>query len=312
MARRSKPADPDRVRRGTGPRAGRRDPGRRDPGRRDPDRGRAAVRLAARGWGRLARVVGQVFSASVATADPAAARPASPGPDRGAATPGQGAGAPGRGAVAPGRGARSGRGPGLPVLVVAALMALIVTMLGVEQLTGQRLLPDRFIAGLRPPPKKFPVLPASRPVAIASDDIDLTAPVHDVGIAPDGSIRAPDAERAQEAGWYDQGPTPGQYGPAVIVGHVDTRTGPAVFHGLKELRPGDRVEVRRADRSVAVFEVDQVQRYDKGQLPVEEVYGDFSRPRLRLITCGGRWVGGETGYADNVVVYASLVKARRE
>jgi sortase (surface protein transpeptidase) len=96
----------------------------------------------------------------------------------------------------------------------------------------------------------------------------------------------------------------------VIVGHVDTHTGPAVFHELKELRSGDRVEVRRADRSVAVFEVDAVHRYDKNALPVDEVYGDFSRPRLRLITCGGRWVGGETGYADNVVVYASLVKAR--
>ena len=69
---------------------------------------------------------------------------------------------------------------------------------------------------------------------------------------------------AQEAGWYDQGPTPGQYGPAVIVGHVDTTTGPAVFHGLKELRAGDEVEVTRGPTgSVAVFEVDSVERYDK-------------------------------------------------
>jgi hypothetical protein len=41
------------------------------------------------------------------------------------------------------------------------------------------------------------------------------------------------------------------------------------------------------------------------------VYGDFTRPGLRLITCGGRWVGGELGYADNVVVFASLVRAYR-
>ena len=120
----------------------------------------------------------------------------------------------------------------------------------------------------------------------------------------------PDAARAQEAGWYDQGPTPGQYGPAVIVGHVDTTSGPAVFHKLRELRSGDEIEVTRTDRRVAVFEVDSVERFDKGRLPVDEVYGDFSRPSLRLITCGGQWVGGETGYADNVVVFASLVKAR--
>ena len=61
---------------------------------------------------------------------------------------------------------------------------------------------------------------------------------------------------------------------------------------------------------MAVFEVNSVEKFDKGRLPVDEVYGDFSRPSLRLITCGGQWVGGETGYADNVVVFASLVKAR--
>ncbi|RGC66446.1 Sortase family protein [Micromonospora sp. MW-13] len=265
--------------------------------RRTAGRFRTGVRLVARGCGRAARAAGQVFSASVATVDPDT-RPV--------------AVAPGRGGPGAARWRLAGRGPGAPVLVIAALMALIVTMLGVERVTGHSVLPDRFVAGLRPPPKKFPVLPASRPVAISSDPIDLDAPVHDVGIAADGSIGVPDAARAQEAGWYDQGPTPGQYGPAVIVGHVDTRTGPAVFHGLKELRPGDRVEVHRADRSVAVFEVDSVHRYDKDELPVGEVYGDFTRPRLRLITCGGRWVGGETGYADNVVVYASLVKARHE
>lgn len=197
------------------------------------------------------------------------------------------------------------------MLVVATLMVLIAAMLGVEQVTGTSLLPERFGAGLRPPPRKFPVLPASPPVELDIRAIDLRAPVHHVGLAPDGTIGVPDEKRAQEAAWYDQGPTPGQYGPAVIVGHVDTSTGPAVFHDLKRLRAGDRIEVDRADRSVAVFEVNTVERFDKERLPVDEVYGDFSRPNLRLITCGGRWVGGPTGYADNVVVFASLVRARR-
>ncbi|MEU5938597.1 class F sortase [Micromonospora sp. NPDC047548] len=263
---------------------------RRTP-RSGRDRVRAAARLAARAAGRFRRVAGQAISASVATADPVAqARPVRP---------------------APRRRALSG-GPGVPVMVIATLMALIVAMLGVERVTGLSVLPDRFIAGLRPPPKKFPVLPESPPTLIAISRIDLRAPVHDVGIAPDGSIGVPDATRAQEAGWYDQGPTPGQYGPAVIVGHVDTTTGPAVFHGLRDLRDGDTVEVTREDRKVAVFEVNQVQRYGKEDLPVDEIFGDFSRPNLRLITCGGRWVGGQTGYADNVVVYASLVKVHDE
>ncbi|MGW3602940.1 class F sortase [Micromonospora sp. NPDC005161] len=254
---------------------------------------RASGRLLARASGRLRRVAGQAVSASVATTDPAT-RPLPP--HRPAGSP-------------PARW-RLGTGPGVPVLAVAALMVLIVAMLGVEQVTGISMLPDRLSAGLRPPPKKFPVLPASRPTGLAIRTLDLQAPVHDVGIAPDGTIAVPDAARAQEAGWYDQGPAPGQYGPAVIVGHVDTTSGPAVFHQLRELRSGDQVEVTRSDGRIAVFEVDSVERFDKGRLPVDEVYGDFSRPSLRLITCGGRWVGGETGYSDNVVVFASLVKSR--
>lgn len=254
---------------------------------------RASGRLVARASRRLGRVAGQAGSASIATTDPTAQ------PLR-----------PRRPAGSPLAGRLIGAGPGLPVLAVAALMVLIVAMLGVEQVTGMSLLPDQLSAGFRPPPKKFPVLSSSRPTNLAIDTIDVEAPVHDVGIAPDGTIAVPDAARAQEAGWYDQGPTPGQYGPAVIVGHVDTTSGPAVFHKLRELRSGDQIEVTRTDRSVAIFEVDSVERFDKGRLPVDEVYGDFSRPSLRLITCGGQWVGGETGYSDNVVVFASLVKAR--
>ncbi|RIV31355.1 class F sortase [Micromonospora radicis] len=262
---------------------------------RNPARRASRVRRAVAATAvRLARVTAQMGSASVATPDPAN-RPLPPRPRQ-------------TWSAATRRGIRAG--PGLPVLVIGALMLLIVTMLGVERATGVNLLPDRFIAGLSPPPKKFPLLPASQPVGIEISKIDLAATVHSVGIAPDGSIAAPPAERAQEAGWYDQGPTPGQYGPAVIVGHVDTSTGPAVFQHLRELRSGDRVEIARSDGSVAVFEVDRVGRYDKEKLPADEVFGDFSRPQLRLITCGGRWVGGETGYADNVIVFASLVEAR--
>ncbi|MGN9777959.1 class F sortase [Micromonospora sp. H33] len=256
---------------------------------------RASARLAGATARRLRRVAGQAVAASVATTDPAAG----PLPAR-----------PRHRWVAAGRRLVPSRNPGVPVLVIGTLMVLIIAMLGVERVTGMSVLPDRFIAGLRPPPKKFPVLPASPPVAIEIDSIDVAAPVHTVGLAPDGTIAAPDADRAQEAGWYDQGPTPGQYGPAVIVGHVDTTTGPAVFHGLRSLGAGDQVEVIRSDRTVAVFEVNSVERFDKQRFPADQVFGDFSRPNLRLVTCGGRWVGGETGYADNVVVFASLVQAR--
>ncbi|MGN9812637.1 class F sortase [Micromonospora sp. BQ11] len=257
---------------------------------------RASGRVAATTARRLRRVAGEAGVASVPTTDPAAG----PLPTRHR----QRRVAAGRRRLAP------ARHPGFPILVIGTLMVLIVAMLGVERVTGFRILPDTFIAGLRPPPKKYPVLSASPPATIEIDTLDLEAPVHSVGLASDGAIAAPDAARAQEAGWYDQGPTPGQYGPAVIVGHVDTNSGPAVFHELRELGEGDRVEVTRTDRTVAVFEVDGVERFDKESFPADEVFGDFSRPNLRLVTCGGRWVGGDVGYADNVVVFASLVEAR--
>lgn len=151
----------------------------------------------------------------------------------------------------------------------------------------------------------------SRPVRLTIKSIKVDASIRRVGLAPDGSIAVPALDRHEETGWYDRGPTPGQYGPAIIVGHVDSRTGPSVFHDLRELRTGARIEVSRADRSVAIFEVTSVERFDKRNLPAERVYGDYSHPGLRLMTCGGRWLGGEVGYADNVVAFAGLVGSRR-
>ncbi|WP_189329694.1 class F sortase [Actinoplanes ianthinogenes] len=162
----------------------------------------------------------------------------------------------------------------------------------------------------KPPPRAFPVLDPSRPQRLSIPDLDVDAPVLEVGRAGDGSIDVPPLKRHNEVGWFDGGPTPGQFGPALFVGHADTRTGPSVFHDLGRLKPGQRIEVRRADDTIAVFEVNSVEHYDKDRLPVHRVYGDYSRPSLRLMTCGGRWLGGDQGYSDNVVVYAFLVDSR--
>jgi sortase (surface protein transpeptidase) len=148
-------------------------------------------------------------------------------------------------------------------------------------------------------------------VRISIPAIGVRAPVNPVGLAEDGSIATPSLQRKNEAGWYERGPTPGQYGPAIIVGHVDGTKGPAVFHKLGTLRPGQLIEVVRRDRRVAIFQVDEVATYDKASLPTKKIYGDFSRPGLRVITCGGQWVGGDLGYAENVVVFASLVRTRK-
>lgn len=196
-----------------------------------------------------------------------------------------------------------------PAAAALTLFGIFATGLGLGQLADY--LPS--LSGLSPAAAAdvTSVSTPSQPVRLAIPAIGVRAPVRPVGIDPDGSIEAPPLEHADETGWYDRGPTPGQYGPAIIVGHVDGRTGPAVFERLHTLRPGDLVEVTRRDRRVAVFRVETIEQFDKNDLPAAKVYGDFSQPVLRLITCGGRWVGGATGYADNVIVFAALAGTRK-
>lgn len=109
------------------------------------------------------------------------------------------------------------------------------------------------------------------------------------------------------AGWYADGPQPGELGPAVIAGHVDSRTGPAVFYRLAELKAGDRVTVRRQDGSVLAFAITRVEQYPKAHFPTASVYGPAPGPELRLITCGGSFDRSAGHYRDNIVAYGLLI-----
>jgi sortase (surface protein transpeptidase) len=196
-------------------------------------------------------------------------------------------------------------------IIVAALLfvGLFTVAAGLGAATGFDVR-DLLRGPPEPPPPAYPVLEPSRPTRLTIPSIKVDAPILTVGLGPDGSIGVPPVTRHNEAGWFDQGPTPGQYGPALIVGHVDTRTGPSVFHDLGNMRPGQRINVRRQDGTVAIFEVNSVERFGKSKLPIERVYGDFTRPSLRLITCGGTWLGYGRGYSDNLIVFASLVASK--
>jgi sortase (surface protein transpeptidase) len=154
-------------------------------------------------------------------------------------------------------------------------------------------------------------------VAEAGTDETSAAPVHvhvpaigvdsellRLGTDASGALVPPDD--FARAGWFAGSTVPGDVGPAVVAGHVDSVDGPAVFFRLRDLAPGDEVLVDRADGTTARFTVTGVGRYPKDDFPTEAVYGPTPRAELRLITCGGDFDRSARSYEDNVVVFARL------
>jgi sortase (surface protein transpeptidase) len=180
------------------------------------------------------------------------------------------------------------------------LVAVFCAAVGVGQLGG---LPSFSFWG---DDHSGPGLRRSLPTKVSIPALGVRAKVVEVGRAEDGSIAVPESNPSEATGWYGQGPTPGEPGTAVIVGHVDTETKPAVFHKLAELAPGKTIEVNRQDRKVATFTVDSVETFPKTAFPADRIFAAADKPRLVLVTCGGQWQGGAVGYADNILVFATL------
>ncbi|MFJ8081778.1 class F sortase [Streptomyces sp. NPDC096205] len=154
-------------------------------------------------------------------------------------------------------------------------------------------------------------LARSEPVRLRIPAADVDTPVIRLGLAEDGTVEVPPVTEHDRAGWYRHSPTPGQTGPSVLLGHVTVGPyGDGVFRRLAGVRRGDRVEVRLKNGRTAVFAVTTVRTVAKADFPADDVYGDVSRPELRLITCGGPRTGDE--YRDNVIVSAALIQGSPE
>jgi len=150
-----------------------------------------------------------------------------------------------------------------------------------------------------------PQFARSAPVRIKIPKIDLETTFEaPLGLNEDQTIEVPDTYT--KVGWYVNGATPGEVGTAVVLGHVDSFEGPAVFWPLKMLKQGDEVEIQREDGTTAVFVVTDTKTYDQDAFPTEEVYGKTDYPSLRLITCIGTFNKGAQRYSHNLVVYAEL------
>jgi hypothetical protein len=197
--------------------------------------------------------------------------------------------------------------------ISAVLARRVLVAVAASAVAGATVLLTPAVSGERPallrPPAAAPGAAAAapvRPVAVSIPALSVAGPLEElVADADTGELAAP-ADPAR-AGWYAAGVVPGDRGPAVIGGHVDSRSGPGVFFRLRTLRPGDLVDVTRSDGRTVRFSVIAVALYPKDRFPTEAVYGPTSGPELRLVTCGGTFDRSARSYDDNVVVDAALV-----
>jgi hypothetical protein len=145
----------------------------------------------------------------------------------------------------------------------------------------------------------------SAPVELRIPAIALTVSLSTLGLNPDGTVQVP--TDIQQPGWFRLGPSPGQEGSAVILGHVDSYQGPAVFFNLRSLVAGDQVDITLVDGVTAQFKVTSVAMYLKQSFPDQQVYGSHGYSALQLVTCGGVFDDDTGHYLSNIVVYTSLV-----
>lgn len=200
----------------------------------------------------------------------------------------------------------------LLVLVVAVVGMLVSVAMATGLLGGSDADPQvrRTVSG--PTSSTAPKAPApapavalmakSEPVRLRIPAIDVDSKLMDLGLKKNGTLETPPG--AFPAGWFTGAPTPGELGPAIIVGHVRYQT-PGVFARLTELRPDDQILVKREDGSTAKFRVTRLAHFEKSAFPTKKVYGNIDHAGLRLITCGG--LDADTNvFEENVVVFADL------
>lgn len=192
------------------------------------------------------------------------------------------------------------------LLQVAAGVAVVLHRPSAPRLAGGALDRDRPRgpnATLARPPRP----PGAFPLALDIPTIGVATSVVRLGLAADGSLEVPGDFGV--AGWWSGGSAPGEPGPAIVVGHLDSYRDAAVFYRLHQLRPGDPVLVQRSDGSVVRFEVEGTRQFPKDRFPTDEVYGPTTEPTLRLITCGGSFDKARHSYRDNVVAFARFAPA---
>ena len=194
------------------------------------------------------------------------------------------------------------------VLLIVAGTAAVGVAVGSQVHAPQ---PLRSQAGVTGGSSRGPTLARSLPVSVRIPAIGVDSKLLHLGLNADGTMQVPSIRTsAGEAAWYKYSATPGQIGASIIVGHVDSVTGPAVFFRLGALRPGNRVDVTLADGVTAIFRVIGVREYLKSRFPAKTIYRATHFASLHLITCGGAFDYTTRNYLSSIVVFAALASSR--
>ena len=184
----------------------------------------------------------------------------------------------------------------------AAVALGIVTASHPQRQTASSRTATPTVPSSQPPSRQL--LPRSAPVRLTIRAIGVDGGLEHLGLSADKkTMRLP--SHPGTAGWFEDGPSPGEVGPTIIVGYIATQHGPGVFHRLARLKAGAKIAVRRADAMVVTYQVDHIATYPPNKLPPAKVYGRTKQPALRLITCGGMLGRGRP--VGNTVVYARQV-----
>lgn len=209
----------------------------------------------------------------------------------------------------PGHDRRSLAAAGVGLLgSAAAIVAVTMFALDVRDPAAPSRPPQPPPAASRPASgsKSARALTTSRPIVLDIPRIGVRTPLMLLAKNADRTVQVPPLSQVRQAGWYRLGASPGARGPAVIIGHVDSRRGPGVFFRLGDLRPGDIAKVTREDGKIATFEIDSVEQVSKTSFPTQRVYGSLPYAGLRLVTCGGRFDRTSGHYTENVIAYGHL------
>jgi Sortase domain len=207
------------------------------------------------------------------------------------------------------------RRPLTAAVLLGGVLTMAIAVAGLLMLTGRPGYPPGTASaapdvltplGTPAPLPKPATLTAPLPVALQIPAIGVRTSLTRLGLTRQGTLQVPSSPSV--AGWYTGSPRPGEIGSSIIAGHIDSYRGPGVFYRLRELHPGNRIYVRQADGSLAVFRVTAVHQYPKTHFPAAAVYGPVPDAELHLITCGGTYDYTTHNYLSNIVVDSTEVR----